>query len=497
MGYSIDIPGQVSEEELKFIEKLASAVPTNGKIVELGSLFGRSSYAWSKSVDSNATVYCIDPWKRENWIAELEDRFNTEFGIEAFHRNTATCKNIVALPGYSPNDFTDWNIPIDLYFDDSVHTNPVFRQNLDFWINHVKPGGVMCGHDYNSEFPDVVNEVNDLARRVGTQIQVVGALWSIRLPDTYVADSASNNSRAGIAPLPRTLFPIEEAPKLQSHISSMMKQEELDLLYNLAKTHYRGIGEIIDLGPFLGSSTIMLADGLQANQSLAHKSRRIYSFDQFIYEEYRGFDSFLNKADLPTMSFFENYLFNIGTRAKNIYLSPGDLLKFKWNGNPVEVLFIDLSKSPELNNHIISQFFGALIENQSVVVQQDYFFFACPWIAISMEFYSEWLQHVGSARGATAYFFLKNKIPNIFLRTPIDVANNTERQMMLLDRAIARQGASNRRAILEFAKAYHLHVHGNSEDAIETVLGANIVDDDWSDDARWNRDAALLQIRNC
>ena len=41
--YNLDIPGFMSETELIVIEELASQVPENGIIVELGCYKGRSS----------------------------------------------------------------------------------------------------------------------------------------------------------------------------------------------------------------------------------------------------------------------------------------------------------------------------------------------------------------------------------------------------------------------------------------------------------------------
>jgi len=60
--YNLNIPGWMAEDDLKVIEELASKVPQNGIIVEIGSFAGRSSYAWSKSCDPSVTVFCIDKW---------------------------------------------------------------------------------------------------------------------------------------------------------------------------------------------------------------------------------------------------------------------------------------------------------------------------------------------------------------------------------------------------------------------------------------------------
>lgn len=485
-----DIPGQMSEEELAFIARLAKRVPVGGRVLELGSLFGRSSWTWAKNVDQTATIFCVDPWKNESWIAALEKQYGTIYSIDTFHKNTAEFTNIVALPGYSPNDLTDWNLPLDVYFDDSVHTNPTFRENLDFWISHVKPGGILCGHDYSPQFPDIVSEVQALVVRLGARFEVVGSLWMIELPMEYRHDSGV----AGPSNAPLITCPIvlKEAPSLSSRVGSMMKSEELQLLFTLASDHYLGSGEIIDIGPFLGSSTIMLAKGLAANPRKISKIRRIFSFDRFLYEPYVGFDLYINKNHLPTSSFFGRYLENIIDYIENIYLSPGDILNFNWNKAPVELLFIDAAKNWSLNNHIVQQFFGALISNHSIVLQQDYFYYGCPWIIITMEQFSPWLQFVGSEPGATAYFQSRATLPQILVRTPVNVACNLARQSALLDRAIERH-SGNQRLIMELARIFYHSNFGNKGEAavdVARISRLDAEDDKWLEPFQWN----LLQM---
>jgi hypothetical protein len=186
----LNIPGQMSEEELRGVEHLAKRVRPGGHIVEIGSLYGLSSFTWATSVDPSVTVYCIDPWVRAPWVIELVEQKVPncpEFSFEAFQQYTKSCANIIPIRGYSPDDVKDWGKQIDLIFDDALHHNPFFRNNLRFWLPKVRPGGIMCGHDYCSEWPDVVNEVDRLAREFGLQVRQRQKLWWIELPEKPVA----------------------------------------------------------------------------------------------------------------------------------------------------------------------------------------------------------------------------------------------------------------------------------------------------------------------
>lgn len=182
MPYRLDIPGQVTEYQLKAIEAVASLAPKNGIVVEVGSLFGRSSYGWAKSVDQSVTVYCIDPWSTGGAPHSMAVQLGVDYSLEQFKKHVAGCDNIKPVVGYSPKDFSDWSEKVDIFYDDAVHTNPGFRQNIDFWAQHLKPSSVVCGDDYRFRFPDVVVESERLAERLGRRIIVVDNFWCA-LPD--------------------------------------------------------------------------------------------------------------------------------------------------------------------------------------------------------------------------------------------------------------------------------------------------------------------------
>lgn len=177
--YDNSIPGQVSEFQLQAIEAVASLIPEGGQFVEVGALFGRSSYCWAKSVPASASVYSIDPWEGNDGVRSLEAAHGITYGIEQFREYTKDCPNLKPLQGYSPNDFTDWSQPLDGYYEDAVHTNPILRQNLDFWVSHLKPGGVVCGDDYRPRFTDVVCEVRNLARKLDRDLFRVDFFWCL------------------------------------------------------------------------------------------------------------------------------------------------------------------------------------------------------------------------------------------------------------------------------------------------------------------------------
>jgi hypothetical protein len=189
MAYRLDIPGQVSIHQLKAIELVASLVPVGGIVVEVGSLFGRSSWAWGASVDPSVEVFCIDPWERNEGVRSMEIQHGIKYGIEQFKEFTKDVGNIRPLQGYSPADFQDWERPIDLYYEDAVHTNPILARNLEFWSSKLKPRGILCGDDYRPRFPDVRSGVQRLAQQFNRELIQVDFFWCLLPPDHVLPGS--------------------------------------------------------------------------------------------------------------------------------------------------------------------------------------------------------------------------------------------------------------------------------------------------------------------
>jgi hypothetical protein len=190
MPYSLDIPGQVSAAQLRAIELVASLVPPDGCVVEVGSLFGRSSWAWGASVDPTVEVHCIDPWEGNVGVRSLEARHGVTYGLEQFVAYTRHLPNIHPHKGYSPRDFRSWDRPIDLYYEDAVHTDPILASNLEFWTSHLRDSGIVCGDDYRPRFPDVKAGAKRLADRLDRELIVVENFWCL-LPTDAVCPGAA------------------------------------------------------------------------------------------------------------------------------------------------------------------------------------------------------------------------------------------------------------------------------------------------------------------
>ena len=180
---ALKVPGRVELDELAFLCALAAQVPSDGQIVEIGAFMGRSTRAMALA-NPDAKVTAFDSFQPAPWT----DRYSSRhYGIpnfckDAFDRFTDGLPNITSIKGLSPHSARGWNTPIDLFFEDATHANPNLLENLDFWISKLKPGGIVCGHDYGLRFPDVKREVDNLARLWDKPIAIVGTLWALQKP---------------------------------------------------------------------------------------------------------------------------------------------------------------------------------------------------------------------------------------------------------------------------------------------------------------------------
>jgi hypothetical protein len=174
----------------------------------------------------------------------------------------------------------------------------------------------------------------------------------------------------------------------------MIGPEERRCLYWLAKNTYSGRGAIVDAGAYLGASAYSLARGLSHNRSAKDGRSTIHSFDYFQVQDDYVLDSITR--DFRVTAFGESFLdifeLQLGPYARFVRVHSGNFLKQRWPGEPIEILFIDLAKSVELNGHILREFFTHLIAGHSVVIHQDFYHIWHPHIHVTMEFLDDYFE---------------------------------------------------------------------------------------------------------
>ncbi|WP_183094890.1 hypothetical protein [Nocardioides stalactiti] len=201
----------------------------------------------------------------------------------------------------------------------------------------------------------------------------------------------------------------------QGDVPGMLTVEERALLTSLVARTWRGDGAIIDGGSFFGSSLVAEAEGLLDHPALG--SLDLLSFPQgkpvHGYElgflpapsdpavdrrrSFGGVEYFLGDDFVPILER------TVAPYRRHIELHIGDLNEERWDGSPIEIAFIDVCKTPQLNAHVSREFVPAMIPGASTLINQDFFFDRLPWIKVTMGFLADYFRWEGQVRSSSVY----------------------------------------------------------------------------------------------
>jgi len=196
----IDIPGFFEDTDYSALSDIVRTLPDTGHLLEVGSLFGRSTVAWDElltAANKQWKITCIDRWGkipgfhthpvperilstiRGNDIKEVLDHRDAH---KLFRKYTAD-RSIRSIRVEWDENFV-WNEQMDVIFEDSEHDKAYLDRALPYWWNKLKPGGVLCGHDYCEDF-GVKEAVTKLVEDTGSELELWApycSIWAIHKP---------------------------------------------------------------------------------------------------------------------------------------------------------------------------------------------------------------------------------------------------------------------------------------------------------------------------
>ena len=176
-------------------------------------------------------------------------------------------------------------------------------------------------------------------------------------------------------------------------VPGMTQPDELRYFYWCCATHHQAGRRVVELGPYVGRSTVALAAGLRDS---AEPGGKLVSIDCFEWNAWALENTFedtirgLSESQRATLSpgafqpkegdsFFR--LFEVFTEPlkNSIHGVNATLESYEWCGEPIDVLMIDAAKSWDALDQIVRQFFPCLIDG-AVVIHQDYKHFFTYWL---------------------------------------------------------------------------------------------------------------------
>ncbi len=451
-------------------------------IVEIGSKEGGSAMwladvATSLGVDCTVYSYDLTP------VTDVEHP-GVEFRSGDGRRLDAVIDS---------QELASWPHPW-IVIDDADHLEPTTTAVLEFFDPHLLPGDVVVVEDGNLSdmYPHLF-----AGGRSGPH-QAVERFLSSR-SDRYeiaadLCDLFGHNTTTASNGILRRCRPAAESatvhrlalrpwsdvaiPQMVLDVPSMLSIRERQVLFWLAQHHVAGYGRVIDGGSFLGGSTAALAAGLAARGDGEWDST-IASYDLFKVEEYTlaQFGDALPDATIGS-SFRPAFDANIAPWARHVEVCEGDAASIGWTGEPIEVLFLDMVKTWELNDFVLAEMLPRLIPGHSVIIQQDYLWGSGPWIHLTMELLDGCVQQLDAMENGSVVYLLTDEVPKDVIGMRLRSGVTADQKRSLMNRAVSRwQG--RRRAMVELARVlltWELDGRESAMDLLDEVVAATPVD---------------------
>ncbi len=231
-----------------------------------------------------------------------------------------------------------------------------------------------------------------------------------------------------------------------TRIRAMLSEEEKQYLTWLTAEKFEGWGAVVDLGPWLGSSSAALAEGLKRRGM----NTKISSFDLFRWEpDYM--EAVAPKGLKEGDDFLSLFMREIGDYAGWIDVRKQDLMQYSWNGGPIEILFVDAAKTWDLTNAIFRGFGRQLVPGRSRVVLQDFRHHTTHWLPLIFDSRPDLWKEVESVEDGWTVTFVPRKL----LFGPAGIHTDYSEQAFPLEAAehllrgrLAGESPSNRHLIL-------------------------------------------------
>lgn len=166
-------------------------------IIEVGVAFGKSlAYLYLQAKDSGKKIKIvgIDSWVKEYWDIFAQEHPETYYSPERYESPYAAFEQ--TINSICPEMLLDEDITIikgenrvksSLFADGSLHCVMIdadhsyegVKADIETWLPKLKKDGILCGDDYTTQFPGVVQAVNEV---FGTAVRSQGYCdWWIRI----------------------------------------------------------------------------------------------------------------------------------------------------------------------------------------------------------------------------------------------------------------------------------------------------------------------------
>lgn len=162
----------------------------------------------------------------------------------------------------------------------------------------------------------------------------------------------------------------------------MVSPAEMAFFRSSAARYVGKEGAIVDLGCWLGSTSIALAQGLLDHGSQAdHRTEKVFGFDRFVWEEWMP-------AHIPFGHYHPGESFLPEARrlvrdhgGDGVELIQADLTLYEWRDGPIKILLVDAMKNESIASQITTSFYPSLMPG-GLLIHQDFKHYYTSWIHV-------------------------------------------------------------------------------------------------------------------
>lgn len=256
-------------------------------------------------------------------------------------------------------------------------------------------------------------------------------------------------------------------------VPGMVSEPECRYLYWLTSGHYVGAGEVVEVGSWLGRSTLHLAAGLRD----AGYDDVLHCFDRFTWSQ-----DFNPKAGLKLAEgadFLPMFERNVRPVYPKVKVSRVVIRELAWHGGPIEILFLDAPKRLPDISATLSAFAGALVPDLSIVVMQDYLHFPSYALAAVVSRLGSELELVHEVENASTVAFRVRKPLEVrfFQPTEWNFRTWTAQRAKELWQQVLKPLGPGGRARLEPGLGMLLYDLGSTQAAVEYVRSLTYTDE--------------------
>ena len=197
----------------------------------------------------------------------------------------------------------------------------------------------------------------------------------------------------------------------KADIPGMVSSDEMAFFTESAARYVGKEGAIVDLGCWLGSTSIALARGILSHGAKAdHSNEKVLGFDLFQWESWMP-------AHIPSCRYEPGDIFLPEAQrvvrehgGGRVELIRADLGQYEWSGGPIKILLVDAMKNEELAIRIPRNFFPSLVPG-SLLIHQDFKHYYTSWIHVLQYQLRQYFRFYRSVGWGTVAFEVLASIP--------------------------------------------------------------------------------------